>query len=252
MVQCRACESIVRAGPDFCTVCGARIPPLGETPAPAPAGPSGVRPSGAAEGGSPRRQKSSAFTNGQRVALVVAAIVVVAVNGIGLWLNHAGRQAADDRPATGFTTFVFDNLGWFKSGMALAGLALAGLASFDMWIIAIDPRHRSPQRYRTLRQYHRLMGTAAAVTAFSVGLLTCVGIFGFDLSTTRRAVHTVVGTALLVSLAAKVAVIRWGARYRRYLDIMGLTAMAYYVLVFLTSAVPWAWHELTTKAASIY
>src|SRR5436853_529245 len=83
----------------------------------------------------------------------------------------------------------------------------AGFASYTMWMVVLDPRQRTPRLYRQLRQYHRLMGYAAALVAFSIGLLTCVGIFGFDVSTTRRAVHTTMGSALLIVIAAKITVV---------------------------------------------
>jgi hypothetical protein len=129
--------------------------------------------------------------------------------------------------------------------MTLIALALAGLASWDMWAVVIDRRQRSPATYRRLRQYHRLMGYAATLTAFAIGILTCVGIFGFDFSTTRRAIHTVMGTALLVLIAAKVTVVRGVPRYRRHLNVLGLAVLGFYLLTFLTSAVPWVWGQIT-------
>ena len=240
-VSCRTCESFVRPGLTFCEVCGAKMPAAQvATPTEPTAGHAVERPK-------PRRRRASSFTRGQKIALSGAAVAVLFVNVVGVWLNHA-KHARN----SGVTGFIFRNLGWFKSGMTLAALVLAVLASYDMWIVTIDPRQRRPETYRRLRQYHRLMGYAAAMTAFSIGLITCVGIFGFDVSTGRRAAHSVMGVALLVSIAAKIAVVRKAKKYRRYLDTVGLIVLAFYVLVFVTSAVPWAWNQIMNGSGSSY
>jgi hypothetical protein len=109
----------------------------------------------------------------------------------------------------------------------------------------MDFKQRAPETYRRLRQYHRLMGYAAAITAFSIGLLTCVGIFGFDFSTTRRAIHTVMGTTLLVVIVVKIITVRGLLRYRRYLNLLGFIVLGFYAATFATSAVPWVWGQIT-------
>lgn len=241
-VHCAACRSDVRPGVRFCTACGHQMPELAEqTPARTVAAanaPHGVPPA-------QRRQRASSFTRGQWASLALAALAVLAINGIGLWLTRAGRSAADGSFATRCITFIYDNLGWFKSGMALVALTLAGMAAWAMWAAVVDPRRRAPQTYRRLRQYHRLMGYAATVTAFSIGVLTCVGIFGFDLSTTRRTLHTVMGTALLLALTLKIGVVRFAPPYRRYLNMLGMVVFLFYTAAVATSAAPWAWQELT-------
>jgi len=189
-------------------------------------------------------RRSSAFTRAQWLTLGVAAVVVVTINVIGFWLNQAGRNADGGIDAPAAIAYVYDNLPWFKSAMTLAALMLAALASYDMWLAVIDERPRTPALYRRLRQYHRLMGYAAALTAFAIGFLTCIGIFGFDFSTTRRAVHTVIGTALLLVIAFKILVVRGLPQYRRHLNVIGLTVLGLYALTFLTSAVPWVWDRL--------
>jgi hypothetical protein len=242
-IQCPTCGSSVRPGISFCTTCGGRMPDLAATIA-------GPR-DGAAAAPPPdfpvarRRRRSSSFSLVQWIMLGVAALAVLVINVIGLWLAQSGRSAGEDGFASGITTYIFDNLPWFKSGMTLVALALAALASYDMWAVVMDFRQRTPEVYRRLRQYHRLMGYAAAITAFSIGLLTCVGIFGFDFSTTRRAIHTVMGTTLLVVLVAKIVTVRGLLRYRRYLNLLGFIVLGFYAATFATSAVPWVWGQIT-------
>lgn len=247
--QCPTCGSYIRPGIRFCTTCGGRMPDLalastvaqraGDPPAP---------PVAAVAAGVPsprKRRHSSSFTVGQWLLLALAGLAVLVINVIGLWLAQSGRAAGEDGFASGITTYIFDNLPWFKSGMTLVALLLAGLASYDMWLVVMDRRQRTPETYRRLRQYHRLMGYAAAVTAFSIGLLTCVGVFGFDFSTTRRAIHTVMGTTLLVTIVAKIVTVRGLVRYRRYLNLLGFIVLGFYAATFATSAVPWVWGQIT-------
>ncbi|MGH2602770.1 MAG: DUF6529 family protein, partial [Dehalococcoidia bacterium] len=247
-VQCSACHSFVRPGVRFCTACGARMPDL-VVPAAVPVAAAASPPAGNASSGRvsalPRRRRSSSFSTQQWIALGFAALAVVFINAVGLWLTQAGRSSGEDGFASGITTYIYDNLPWFKSGMTLIALALAGLASYDMWLVVVDRRERTPETYRRLRQYHRLMGYAAALIAFAIGFLTCVGIFGFDFSNTRRAIHTVVGTTLLVVIVAKIATVRAIPRYRRYLNVIGFAVLAFYALTFATSAVPWVWGQIT-------
>jgi hypothetical protein len=242
-IQCPTCHSLVRPGISFCTTCGGRMPDLAATIAAPRDGAAGAP---VADMPAPRRRRrSSAFSLTQWIMLGVAAVAVLLINVIGLWLAQSGRSAGEDSFASGITTYIFDNLPWFKSGMTLVALVLAALASYDMWIVVMDFRQRAPEVYRRLRQYHRLMGYAAAITAFSIGLITCVGIFGFDFSTTRRAIHTVMGTTLLLVIVAKIVTVRGLFRYRRYLNLLGFLVLGFYVATFATSAVPWVWGQVT-------
>jgi tRNA A-37 threonylcarbamoyl transferase component Bud32 len=243
--QCPTCSSMVRPGIRFCTVCGGRMPEMvTQQAAPQPVGAAVEGPADALPIAR-RRRRASAFSTDQWIGLALAALAVLVINAIGLWLAQAGRSAGEGGFAGGITTYIYDHLPWFKSGMTLVALTLAGLASYDMWLVVMDRRERTPDTYRRLRQYHRLMGYAAAITAFSIGLLTCVGIFGFDFSTTRRAIHTVVGTTLLIVIVSKVGVVRWAPRYRRYLNLLGFIVLGFYALTFATSAVPWVWGQIT-------
>jgi hypothetical protein len=56
------------------------------------------------------------------------------------------------------------------------------------------------------------------------------------------------GTSLLLAIIAKIGVVRFVPRYRRYLNTLGFTVLAFYVLTFLTSAVPWVWDQITGAA----
>jgi hypothetical protein len=240
-IECPTCHSAVRPGISFCTTCGGRMPDLAATVAAPGNGAAAV-----AEAPAPkRRRRSSSFSMTQWILLGLAALAVLAINIIGLWLAQSGRSAGEDSIAPGLTTYIFDNLPWFKSGITLVALVLAALASYDMWLVVMDYRQRTPEVYRRLRQYHRLMGYLAAIAAFSIGLLTCVGIFGFDFSTTRRAIHTVMGTTLLLVIVAKIVTVRGLFRYRRYLNLLGFLVLGFYVATFATSAVPWIWGQVT-------
>src|SRR5204863_7061511 len=114
----------------------------------------------------------------------------------------------------------------------------------------IDNRHVSPQLYRRLRRYHRLVGYGAIIVAFAVGLLTCVGIFGFGTSSPRAVLHSILGSALLVTILAKLAVVRYYPAQRRYLKLLGQGLLVLFFLVFATSTVPFVWSHITGSSES--
>lgn len=254
---CEQCGTPMRAGLRFCTHCGWEIlarPPRPALVAPAQTGapPPPDEPSPPLPVAARRHRRPSSFSTGQWIALSLAGIFVLFVNIIGLWLAQAGRTAGADRYGSGITTYIFDNLPWFKSAITTVALVLAGIAVFSMRAAVVQTAAYSPATYRMLRQYHRLMGYAAFLAAFAIGLLTCVGIFGFDISTTRRAIHSTLGTILLVLLVVKVGVVRYVPTWRRHLQVIGIAVFVMYALVFASSAVPWVWGQITGEGTSYY
>lgn len=192
----------------------------------------------------PRRRPTS-FSSSQWLIFGTAALIVVFINGVGLWLARAGRAAGETNIAAGITTYIFDNLQAFKSILTTFGVILAVLAVYSMRSAIVDDKHLPPKTYRRYRQYHRFVGYLAYTIALAIGLLTCVGIFGFGTESPRSILHSVVGTALLVVLTAKIVVVRYFPAQRRYLKLLGESVLALWLLVFATSTVPYVWGQIT-------
>ena len=198
------------------------------------------------------RRRPTAFSAWQWLMLGTALLVVVFINAVGLWLAQAGRDAGAGNFAAGVTTYIFDNLRAFKSALTALALLLAGGAVFSMRTAIVDNHHLAPETYRRLRQYHRLAGYSAVLIAFAIGLLTCIGIFGFGTDSPRSAVHSALGTALLTLIAVKVAVVRYIPSQRRHLKLLGQTILVLFFLVFLTSTVPFLWDQISGDSGGYY
>jgi len=175
--------------------------------------------------------------------------VVLVINAIGFWVWAEGRSAASGKFAAGLTTFIYDKLDGFKAVMALLALLFAAAAVLTMRMAIIDDRHLAPRTYRKLRQYHRVAGWAAIWIALAVGFLTCFGIFGFGTGSWRTFLHSLLGTALVAVIFAKIAVVRYYPARRRYLSWLGHSLLGLFFLVFLTSAVPFAWGHIHGNSA---
>jgi serine/threonine protein kinase len=218
----------------------------GGTPPPAAWAPhvSGDATSGMMRLTRPRRRPTS-FSQIQWLILGTAALIVVFINAVGLWLARSGRAAGEANIAAGITTYIFDNLQTFKSILTTFGLVLACFALYSMRSAIVDNKHLPPQTYRSYRRYHRFVGYLTYTIALAIGLLTCVGIFGFGTDSPRSVLHSVVGTSLLVVLTAKIAVVRYFPAQRRYLKLLGEGVFALWVLVFATSTLPYVWGRVT-------
>jgi hypothetical protein len=192
-----------------------------------------------------RRRRPTSFSELQWLTFIAAAVLIIGANAIGLWLARAGRSAAGSNGAAKLTTAIFDHLGGLKSSLAGLALILAALAVISMRSAIIDKRDLSPHTYRLLRQYHRFVGYGAITIAFAIGLLTCVGIFGFGTSTPRVVLHSLLGTALLLVICAKLAVVRYYPTQRRHLKLLGESLLLLFALVFASSAVPFVWEQIS-------
>jgi len=193
-------------------------------------------------------RRATAFNEVQWLLIGTALVLVLFINAIGLWLARAGQSAAAGNLAEGVVTYIYDHLGAFKSVLTGLALVFAAFAVFSMRAAIVDRHQLSPELYRRLRQYHRLVGYAAIAIAFGVGLLTCVGIFGFGTYSPRAALHSALGSALLIVIVAKIAVVRYFPAQRRHLKLLGEGLFALFLLVFLSSAVPFAWSHINGSA----
>jgi len=246
------------AGADDRTVLMSPATVLATGPTPAPnGGPTLIAPpppnskEGFLPAAAPRRRRATAFTPLQVALFAAAAVIVIFINGVGLWLTRSGRATADDF-LPGLTTYIYDHLPWFKSWLTLAAVLLAGAATLLMRSVVVDTHSLTAATYRRLRRLHRVAGYVAVVIAFAIGLLTCVGIFGFAVDTPRRAIHSTLGTALLVLIVFKIAIVRYLPALRQHLKLLGQGVFVLFVLVFATSAVAWTWEELTGEGGSGY
>lgn len=268
---CQVCGAPLAAADRFCRSCGAlrrttapapvsgmpseapvsdsteRIaPPLTEQPPPGPDDEvTPGAPAANAAGASPRRRRASSFSGWQWLVIATALVVVVFINGVGLWLARAGQSAASGNVAEGLNTYISRNLEAFKSVLTTLAVILAGFAVFSMRAAIVDNHEHSAKTYRRLRQYHRLVGYTAGVIAVAIGLLTCIGIFGFGTDTPRSALHSTLGAALLIMLIVKIAVVRYFPAQRRHLKLIGEAVLVLFILVFATSAVPYLWGQIT-------
>jgi hypothetical protein len=79
---------------------------------------------------------------------------------------------------------------------------------------------------------HRAIGDAIVAVTVVVALL-CVGYFGFE---DDGGAHAVLGAVLLGVIAVKVLVVRRGGSLTRWLPVLGITALALFILTWATSA----------------
>ena len=261
---CSGCGLVLRQGDSFCRNCGTRrdagsppaLPPAdgggGRTipPAGVATGGDGGRPAGggeprAAASASPasgelrRRRRPSSFTPTQWALLGAGAFLVLFINIVGFWLANAGRDAAGGNVLTDVTTYIYDHLRAFKSGMTVLAVIAAGTAVGTMRAAIVENLNLPPATYRRLRRYHRLAGYSAGLIAIAIGLFTCVGIFGFGTDSPRSVIHSILGVTTLVVLVAKVIVVRYVPFHRRHLKLLGQSLLLLFVLVMLTSTVPY-------------
>ncbi|HEY7294341.1 MAG TPA: DUF6529 family protein, partial [Dehalococcoidia bacterium] len=198
-------------------------------------------------------RRTSRFTVAQWLVGGAGVLIVLFINVVGLWVWTQGKEAASGKFAGDLTTFIYDKLDGFKSAMALLAVVFAAIAVLTMRTAIIDNRHLAPRTYRKLRQYHRVAGWAAIWIALAVGFLTCFGIFGFGTGSWRTFLHSLLGTALVVAIFAKIAIVRYYPAQRRYLSWLGHGLLGLFFLVFLTSAVPFAWEHIHgSSSASPY
>jgi serine/threonine protein kinase len=197
-----------------------------------------------------KRRRATSFNQGQWLVLGTTLLIVVFINAVGLWLALAGSATANGDFAAGVVTYIYSNLGWFKSVLTSLALILALLAVIAMRAVVVQDAQRSRETNRLLRQYHRFVGYLAILIAFAVGLLTCLGIFGFRVSTPRDALHSTLGAALLILIVVKIAVVRFIPSQRRHLRLLGESLFVLFLLVFATSTVPFLWGQVTGDGGS--
>jgi hypothetical protein len=164
---------------------------------------------------------------------------------VGLWLTRAGRTHASGTFGQKVTTYIYDHLGAFKSSLTALAVLFALLAVLSMRAAVVNNREISLHTYRLLRVYHRFVGYCTIAIALGIGLLTCVGIFGFGTASPRAVLHSILGIALLAVICAKLAIVRYYPAQRRHLRSLGESILVLLVLVAATSAIPFAWSHMT-------
>ena len=114
--------------------------------------------------------------------------------------------------------------------VVLASVVMA-LACYQLLLIAIGYGKLRPSflAARPASRAHRAAGDAIAVIVAVVAVM-CLSYFGYE---DDSAVHVIAGSALLVVLALKIAVLRRWHRLGRYLPVLGVS-------VFVLLAVTWA------------
>ena len=175
-------------------------------------------------------------------------MLFINVAGFYVWAQ-GGKHAVQGQFAADLTTWIWEKLDGLKSLMALIALVAATIAALTMRTAIIDNRRLTPRTYRKLRQYHRVAGWAAIWIALTVGFLTCFGIFGFGTGSWRTLLHSILGTALVVTIFVKIAIVRYYPAQRRYLLWLGQGLLVLFFLIFLTSAVPFAWQHIHGSSA---
>ncbi|MEA2178039.1 MAG: hypothetical protein QOG77_1336, partial [Solirubrobacteraceae bacterium] len=84
----------------------------------------------------------------------------------------------------------------------------------------------------TASMSHRTIGDVIALLLIVVGV-TCISVYGFDDDET---LHVIAGSALLIVLTLKVAVVRRGLGLGRALPLLGGTVFALLVVTWASSA----------------
>jgi hypothetical protein len=117
--------------------------------------------------------------------------------------------------------------------VVLASVALA-LAIYQLVLIAVAYGKLRPSFLdgRPAGRAHRASGDAIAVVLLIVAAM-CVSLFGFE---DDAGLHIASGTALLVVLALKIGIVRYGGRASRLLPLLGVSVFALVTLTWLTSA----------------
>jgi hypothetical protein len=85
---------------------------------------------------------------------------------------------------------------------------------------------------------HRAVGDTTAVVLLVVAAM-CVSVYGFegeDHGEGNATLHVITGSALVIVLALKVAVVRWWHGLGRFLPLLGTTVFVLLGITWLTSA----------------
>lgn len=112
---------------------------------------------------------------------------------------------------------------------------VAALAVYQLVLIAVTYGKLSLPFLggRTAGMAHRSAGDAIVAITVIVAVM-CLSYYGFEEG--EKALHIVAGTALLVVLAFKVAVVRRLHGLGRYLPILGITVFGLFIVTWLSSA----------------
>lgn len=281
---CPACNTGYRPEDRFCRVCGAvregalgrmtpltipiQRPPTGgqlpsrdapippepvaasaaEASGPPPSAPPDAAPATPAQPRRPRirrrQQRPTGLVGPRRLLLTVAALLIVGLNGILAWQYLEGRAAAADAPGGALWTFIWDERPWIRGGLTALGLIIAIAAALMMRRAVLVENGLSLAAYQRLRRYHRVMGYTVALTAYSVGVLTCVVNLGWQSGTPVAALHSITGTLVLLVIPVKIATVRWIPGLRRYLPWFGWTIATLFALALISSSGKRVWDHL--------
>ncbi len=234
MAACAACGGALRPDQRFCPSCGAAVPvrPVEvifslPVEAAAPADPEST-PLVQRSLPTPLPRAGAEWPPAEVRALprrVYGLIALTLVGGLAVvgWIAALG----DDIPA--FAT-VLD----FKVTLATAALLLAGgqlltAALFYGWV------HTPWPSGEAAAFVHRWSGrglivAAALITAY------CVKDIGPQADPTRAAIHSMAGSAVFLVVVAKLLILRGVPRLSGLVPVLGGTAVALFVLLWLTSA----------------
>jgi Family of unknown function (DUF6529) len=118
--------------------------------------------------------------------------------------------------------------------VVLASVVMA-LAVYQLVLIAVGYDKLRPPFLgaRTASFTHRASGDAIVAITVVVAVM-CLSYYGFEEG--EKALHMVAGTALLVVLALKIAVVRWFHGLGRYLPLLGITVFSLFLVTWLSSA----------------
>ena len=165
------------------------------------------------------------------LALVGLSVIVAAI----VWLGAGGRTAAAGAPAGTLAARLFDHRTAVRIALAGLDLALGVVNATLMRIAVLSDEELAFGTYRRLRQTHRFIGYATALTAIAVQVLLWSAVLGDHVPALWGALALGSGSALLVLAVSKVAVVRYLASFRRYLPQIGVAVLTLLVVVFLAT-----------------
>lgn len=155
--------------------------------------------------------------------LGVAGMVAIGTAAILAWLGFVGDRSP------GFNSVLDLKIALATLVLILAVVQVLMAALFYGWV----PSPGIPNEATAF--LHRWSGRVLAPVAFLV-LVYCVRDIGAQSTPTRAAIHTVLGSAVFIVLAAKLIILRGVPRLSSLLPVLGVATSLLFIGIWMTSA----------------
>jgi hypothetical protein len=173
-------------------------------------------------------------TGGNEAGRLVLVGIVLVGTVVAVGLGAFGTTVGQPRS---LETFGFSTMQTFKAWLASLVLVLILVQLVTaLWIYGRLPR--AGHAPRAVHRIHRLSGLVAFLLTLPVAWY-CLYAFGFDTSTPRTTVHSVLGCAFYGAFAAKMIALRAKRIPRAVVPILGGLVFVTFVAAWWLSAVWW-------------